>query len=167
MEDAAVSDIVEVVVTGLGVLLSIDDVSVSVFVEDDTDVISELDVVLFVVFDGSMVVVSFASVEMVCVADVSVSVVFTVDTGELDPMVVASSVVDSDSVVGDVIWFDTDVGEFVDISPLEIVMLIVEVSSVIVVFSAPAEVVLCSLSVLTVTTVGLTLSVVELSFVLL
>lgn len=167
MEDAAVSDIVEVVVTGLGVLLSIDDVSVSVFVEDDTDVISELDVVLFVVVDGSMVVVSFASVEMVCVADVSVSVVFTVDTGELDPMVVASSVVDSDSVVDDVIWFDTDVGEFVDISPLEIVMLIVEVSSVIVVFSAPAEVVLGSLSVLTVTTVGLTLSVVELSFVLL
>lgn len=160
VEESAVSDIVEVVVvdiTGVGVLLSIGDVSVSVFIEDDVDVPSELDVVLFVVVDGSMEVVSFASVEMVCVADVSVSVVFTVDTDKLDSMAVASSVVDSDAVVDDVVWVDTNVDGFVDI-PLEVIILIVEVSTFCVVLSTPVEVV---------TRVGVTLSVVELSSVLL
>lgn len=77
-------------------------------------------------------------------------------------MVVAFSVVDSDAVIGDVIWFDTDVDEYVDTLPLEVVVLIVEISSVIVVFPVVREL----LSVLVVFKPGVTLSVVELSCVL-
>lgn len=97
LEECAVSDVVEVVVvvvTGLDMLLSIKvDVSVSVFVEDDTGVSSELDAVFFVVVGISIVVVSFCifvvvsdvSVELVCVVDVVVSapVVFIFVTDEL------------------------------------------------------------------------------------
>lgn len=75
---------------------------------------------------------------------------------------VAFSVVDSDAVIGDVIWFDTDVDEYVDTLPLEVVVLIVEISSVIVVFPVVREL----LSVLVVFKPGVTLSVVELSCVL-
>lgn len=77
-------------------------------------------------------------------------------------MVVAFSVVDSDAVIGDVIWFDTDVDEYVDTLPLEVVVLIVEISSVIVVFPVVREL----LSLLGVFKPGVTLSVVELSCVL-
>lgn len=97
LEECAVSDVVEVVVvvvTGLDMLLSIKvDVSVSVFVEDDTGVSSELDAVFFVVVGISIVVVSFCifvvvsdvSVELVCVVVVVVSapVVFIFVTDEL------------------------------------------------------------------------------------
>lgn len=113
-----------------------------------------------------MVVVSVVSVEMVCVADVSVSVVFPVDTDKLDTMVVASSVVVSNSFVDDVVWVDTDVDAFVDI-PLEVVILIVEVSTFSVEFSTPVEITGGLLSVLFVNRVGVILSVVELSSVLL
>lgn len=75
---------------------------------------------------------------------------------------VAFSVVDSDAVIGDVIWFDTDVDEYVDTLPLEVVVLIVEISSVIVVFPVVREL----LSVLGVFKPVVTLSVVELSCVL-
>lgn len=105
MEEPAVSDVVGVVVvvvTGLDMLLSIeDDVFVSVFVEDDTEVLSELDVVLFAVVDISIVVVlvcifvfvvvSDVSVEMVCVVVVvvvvSAPVVFVLETDELSSVV--------------------------------------------------------------------------------
>lgn len=98
LEECAVSDVVEVVVvvvTGLDMLLSIKvDVSVSVFVEDDTGVSSELDAVFFVVVGISIVVVSFCifvvvsdvSVELVCVVVVVVvgaPVVFIFVTDEL------------------------------------------------------------------------------------
>lgn len=96
LEECAVSDVVEVVVvvvTGLDMLLSIKvDVSVSVFVEDDTGVSSELDAVFFVVVGISIVVVSFfifvvvsdVSVELVCVVVVvSAPVVFIFVTDEL------------------------------------------------------------------------------------
>lgn len=161
-----------VVVTELDMLLSIEvDVSVSVFVEDDIEVPSELDVVFFAVVDISIgvvlvciflfVVVSDVSVEMVCVVVVVVSapVIFVLETDELSSVVLAFSVVDSDSGVGVV----TDVDEFVDTSPAKVVMLIVEVSSVIV---FPALVVRESLLVLVVLKIGGTLSVVELSCVL-
>lgn len=113
-----------------------------------------------------MVVVSVVSVEMVCVADVSVSVVFPVDTDKLDTMVVPSSVVVSNSFVDDVVWVDTDVDALVDI-PLEVVILIVEVSTFSVEFSTSVEITGGLLSVLFVTRVGVTLSVVELSSILL
>lgn len=113
-----------------------------------------------------MVVVSDVSVEMVCVADVSVSVVFLVDTDKLDTMVVPSSVVVSNSFVDDVVWVDTDVDALVDI-PLEVVILIVEVSPFSVEFSTPVEISGVLLSALFVNRVGVTLSVVELSSVLL
>lgn len=113
-----------------------------------------------------MVVVSVVSVEMVCVADVSVSVVFPVDTDKLDTMVVASSVVVSNSFVDDVVWVDTDVDALVDI-PLEVVILIVELSTFSVEFSTSVEITGGLLSVLFVTRVGVTLSVVELSSILL
>lgn len=160
-----------VVVTELDMLLSIEvDVSVSVFVEDDIEVPSELDVVFFAVVDISIVVVlvcifvfvvvSDVSVEMVCVVVVvSAPVVFVLETDELSSVVLAFSVVDSDSGVGVV----TDVDEFVDTSPAKVVMLIVEVSSVIV---FPALVVRESLLVLVVLKIGGALSVVELSCVL-
>lgn len=103
------------------------------------------------------VVVSDVSVEMVCVVVVvSAPVVFVLEKDKLSSVVLAFFVVDSDSGVGVV----TDVDEFVDTSPAEVVMLIVEVSSVIVV--VPAE----SLLVLVVLKIGDTLSVVELSCVL-
>lgn len=113
-----------------------------------------------------MVVVSVVSVEMVCVADVSVSVVFPVDTDKLDTMVVPSSVVVSNSFVDDVVWVDTDVDALVDI-PLEVVILIVELSTFSVEFSTSVEITGGLLSVLFVTRVGVTLSVVELSSILL
>lgn len=170
VEDSAVPDVVEfvvVVVTGLDGVLSIEvAVCASVFVEDDTEFPSELDIVFVVVFDGSVVVVSVVSVEMVCVADVSVSVVFPVDTDKLDTMVVPSSVVVSNSFVDDVVWVDTDVDALVDI-PLEVVILIVEVSPFSVEFSTPVEISGVLLSALFVNRVGVTLSVVELSSVLL
>lgn len=170
VEDSAVPDVVEfvvVVVTGLDGILSIEvAVCASVFVEDDTEFPSELDIVFVVVFDGSVVVVSVVSVEMVCVADVSVSVVFPVDTDKLDTMVVPSSVVVSNSFVDDVVWVDTDVDALVDI-PLEVVILIVEVSPFSVEFSTPVEITGVLLSALFVNRVGVTLSVVELSSVLL